>query len=99
MLIQSGVTENGKRVFRNVYRFMSTHGVPLEVILHRFKEKNCVVDWLDFWDAMSLEVDPAKVHLRMKMAIEECYGEAHMKQWNATFMQVLELREKKCTET
>lgn len=44
----SGKTTCGKTVVAGCHVFVGTYGVPLEVVLHVFKEKNLVVDWVDF---------------------------------------------------
>ena len=45
---QSGETTDGRPVYAKVFPLVGTHGVPLEVILHRFKDSGHIMDWPDY---------------------------------------------------
>lgn len=44
----SGVTVDGRIVVRHVAKYVSTHGIPLDVVLAFWHERGYAVDWLNF---------------------------------------------------
>lgn len=45
-----GTTTEGKVVVTGIYKFYSTHGIPLDVIFFSLQQRDMVPDWLDFFD-------------------------------------------------
>src|SRR5690349_18747274 len=75
LLNQSGETSEGHQVYRGVYAFYETHGLPLDVILTCFQEQQVVVDWLDFWDeGIKAGVKPRKLSIMIEQACGDVLG-------------------------
>lgn len=89
MLKQTAITPEGRRVMKNVYRFSGTHGLPLDFILQEFRQHNCVVDWLDYWEQACREMDPKAVHVRILTSLETAHGPAYAAAWNRAFLSAL----------
>lgn len=75
---QSGITEDGIPVYSGVFSLVGTHGLPLELILDRFKQEGRVVDWPDYV-AMALKDGhkPVTIKARILAAVGDVYGPAH----------------------
>jgi len=72
---QSGITIEGNTVFAGVFKFVGTHGLPLEVILHKFKENNHVVDWCDYiLMALKDGHNPKTIKSNIIAAVGDVYG-------------------------
>lgn len=69
MLTIAGQTDDGRLVFRGVYRFYETHGLPLEDIIYIIVTQNkALVDWIDFYeDAVKAGMKPHRVLNRLEM--------------------------------
>lgn len=92
ILSQSGKTDDGKPVFAGVGTLCFTRGVPLELVLHEFKTKGYVVDWLDYIQtAIKDGHNPRTIQARMEAALGDVMGKAYkeevMKRTVALFSQ------------
>ena len=88
----AGKTDEGKLVMSGVGTLCFTAGVPLELILHHFREHNLVVDWLDYIQtALKDGHKPNTIQSRMEAALGDVYGKAYttevMKRAKALFTQ------------
>lgn len=91
-LTLAGKTDDGKPVYAGVGMMCFTGGVPLELILHKFKEDGAVVDWLDYIKtALKDGHKPQTIQSRMEAALGDIYGKAYtaevMKRARALFSQ------------
>lgn len=91
-LTVSGKTEDGLLVMAGVGTMCFTGGVPLELILHSFKEKGLVVDWIDYIKtALKDGHKPQTIQSRMEAALGDIYGKTYtaeiMKRARALFSQ------------
>ena len=50
MLVQTGVTADGRAVFAGIFALYETHGVPLEDIMFGLLQRDALPDWLDLFD-------------------------------------------------
>lgn len=74
----AGKTEDGKLVMMGVGTLCFTAGVPLELILHHFKERNMVVDWVDYIQtALKDGHKPQTIMSRMEAALGDVYGKTY----------------------
>lgn len=72
---QSGVTPEGHKVISGVFSLVGTHGLPLELILEDFKEKNRVVDWIDYIrSALKDGGKISNIKARIIAAVGDVYG-------------------------
>jgi alanyl-tRNA synthetase len=73
--IQSGITEDNKLVFSNVYKFYETHGLPLDVIFNIFLDKGYLPDWIDFYkSALSAGMQHTRIISKLEEAICDSFG-------------------------
>lgn len=78
-LKQTGVTEDGKPVYSGLYKFYETYGLPLDIILGLFVEKNWVPDWMDFYtNALQAGMEHDRIISKLEEAISDSFG----KQWS-----------------
>lgn len=73
----SGLTTDNKLVLKGhgVYHYVTSKGVPLELLLQSMKENNLVLDWTEYLD-VALQ-NGAKLNntiLNIEFAIKEVYG-------------------------
>lgn len=74
----AGKTDEGKLVMSGVGVLCFTQGVPLELILHHFREHNLVVDWLDYIQtALKDGHKPQTIQSRMEAALGDVMGKAY----------------------
>ena len=70
-----GKTEDGKTVVSDVFRFVDTHGLPIDHLLHKLDEHNLVMDWLDFMYAAYKQGWAIKtIHSRCVGGVSDAYG-------------------------
>jgi alanyl-tRNA synthetase len=87
---QSAVTTEGQPVMAGVFPLVGTHGIPLEVILHRFKESGQVVDWPDYVaGALADGHKPRTVKARIAAAVGDIYGPDHREAVETRLEQLL----------
>lgn len=61
-----------------VFALRGTHGVPLELILQKFKETDCVVDWINYTDdAVKDGVKLSTVFSQIEAAVADVLGASH----------------------
>ncbi len=78
----SGITSDGKALIAGVFDFETTIGLPLEIILLTFKEKDKMVDWVDYYKAAVLfGMKHERIINRMQEANTAVYGAAWTVQW------------------
>lgn len=78
---QSGETTEGRPVYAEVFPLVGTHGIPLELILHQFKDNGIVMDWPDYVaGAMKDGHKPRTIKARILSAVGDVYGPEHRDQ-------------------
>lgn len=74
-LKQTGQTPEDKPVYSGVYRFFETNGLPLDVLLGLFKEKDWLPDWVDFYlTARKAGMDHDRILSKLEEAISDSFG-------------------------
>jgi hypothetical protein len=91
-LIQSAITPDGKPIYKGVYKFYETHGLPLDVILTVFQSKGWVPDWIDLYlSAMGAGMQHDRIISKLEADISDSYGkewcDAVILRLNQTFTQ------------
>lgn len=78
----SGTTEHTNYpVMSGVFTLVGTHGTPLEAVLDYFKERNMVVDWLDYVQfALKDGANIGTIKARISSSVGECYGPKYKKE-------------------
>ena len=46
----TGKTVDGHLVVRGIFQWVSTYGLPLEMVLDGLQKESLVADWLDFYE-------------------------------------------------
>lgn len=78
LLKQVAITIDGKIVLAGLYKFYETVGLPLDVILHCFQQKNVIPDWVDFYtSALAAGMEHDRIISKLEEAVSDAYG----KQW------------------
>ena len=76
-----GVTTEGLSVQANIFPLVGTHGVPLEYVLHHFKDNGMVMDWPDYIKgALKDGHKPRTIKARILAAVGDVYGPEYRKQ-------------------
>jgi alanyl-tRNA synthetase len=86
----SGITPEGRLVVSDAFKFVGTHGLPLDVLLHVLKQNDLVVDWIDFVD--DARADGWKyrtIRARVIAAVADVYGPAYLKEFDKVFSLVI----------
>jgi hypothetical protein len=87
---QSGFTTEEQPVMAGVFSLVGTHGVPLEVILHRFRDEGLVMDWADYVAvAITDGHKPRTIKARIGAAVGDVYGSAYREQVEARLERLL----------
>ena len=74
----AGKTTDGKPVMSDVGELCFTRGVPLEVVLTFFKEKDLIVDWTDYIKSALLDGhNPRTIRARIDSATADVYGKVY----------------------
>jgi len=61
---------------------MDTHGLPLEIILTIFEQRNLVPDWLGFIEsAKTSGWNPKGTRSKLETAILDVYGSEYLVEW------------------
>lgn len=77
-LKQIGTTPEGKKVYKGVYKFYETYGLPLDVIFTTFQRKGWVPDWIDFYiGAIAAGMEHDRIISKLEADISDSYG----KEW------------------
>ena len=75
---KSGNTTEGLSVMAGVGSLCFTHGIPLEMVLGYFKEKNLVVDWIDYISSALLDGHSVRnIRARIESAVSDIYGKMY----------------------
>lgn len=76
----SGKTPEDKMVMAGWEPSASPHGVPLEIVLGFFHDKDYVVDWLDYIQTALLDGhNPRTIRARIESATADIYGGEYSK--------------------
>lgn len=87
---QSGVTVDGKIVVSDTFKFVGTHGLPLDVLLHVLKDKGLVIDWLDFiQDARRDGWKDRTIRARILAAVADVFGPAYKNEFDKQFSKII----------
>lgn len=80
-MYQSGKTIDGNPVFAGVFRFIGTHGLPLEIVLSEFQKKGWVIEWTDYIsDALKDGANFKNIKARISVAVGDVYGTKYREQ-------------------
>jgi hypothetical protein len=64
------------------FRFIGTHGLPLELVLSFLKDHGQVIAWDDFVkDALKDCWKPRTIRARIAAAVGDVYGPEYVKEW------------------
>jgi hypothetical protein len=75
LLYQSGITTEGKRVVSGLYKLYETIGLPLDIILSVFHQKDWIPDWINFYcAALSAGMRHTRIISKLQEAISDVYG-------------------------
>jgi len=75
LLKQVAVTTDGKIVLSGLYKFYETVGLPLDVLLHCFQEKNVLPDWVDFYtSALAAGMGHERILSKLEEAVSDSFG-------------------------
>lgn len=75
LLVQSGITEDGKAVFAGAYSFFETEGLPLDVIFNCFEERGWVPDWIDSYHcAQKAGMKHDRILSKLEESISDSFG-------------------------
>jgi alanyl-tRNA synthetase len=78
---QSGQTIEGGIVYSDVFPLVGTYGIPLELILCRFKHTDCLMDWPDYIrHALKDGHNPKTIRARILSVVGDVYGAAYKEQ-------------------
>lgn len=70
-----GTTPEGLEVVTGVYRFVETHGVPLDVLLGNLKERNKVPYWPSFYqEARDAGMKHERILSKLDESLSDVYG-------------------------
>ncbi len=84
---QTGITFDGKPVLSGVFQFHETHGLPLNIILSIFQEKNWMPDWIDFYNSAT---KAGMKHKRILSKLSEAIVDSFGKEWEKAIISRLE---------
>jgi len=71
----AGKTTDGKDVTSGNFSLVGSHGLPLELVLMFMKEKELVIDWLDYINgALKDGANIETVKARISSAVADVYG-------------------------
>jgi hypothetical protein len=77
-LKQVGTTPEGKKVYKGLYKFYETYGLPLDVILTVFQSKDWVPDWIDFYiGAIAAGMEHDRIISKLEADISDSFGKIH----------------------
>ena len=70
-----GKTSNGKLVLQGCFVFVSTKGLPLDILFLTLQNRKYVIDWIDFCDAaISDGWNIATLFSKLNVALFDVYG-------------------------
>lgn len=77
-----GKTSDGKNVVAGIFPVVNSEGLALDIILEICKEKNFVIDWIDFiQDSIQTGWNINNTISKIKAALEMIYDEKLTKEW------------------
>src|SRR5229473_1571502 len=80
ILNEAGITTEGKLVYKGVYRFFETNGVPLDVLFECIDKKDGVVSWVDFYkEAKYAGMEHDRILSKLEEAICDIWGKDFFK--------------------
>lgn len=72
---QSGITVDNIPTFKSMFKYVGTHGIPLEIVLMFMQKHNMVMDWMEYIkDALKDGHKPRTIRARIISAVGEIYG-------------------------
>lgn len=81
-LHQTGITETGVQIVAGCFRLVDEQGLPLEEVVILLRDRNYMMDWLDFYDrAIEHGWRRDRVILRMVSAVGDAYGPEFQAEW------------------
>lgn len=79
-------TPEGILVVSGVFPLISTHGVPLDLVLEKLKESGMMPDWVDFYrDAILDGWKPSGIRHKLSEAVGDVYGPEFREAWEIKF--------------
>lgn len=86
----TGKTSDGKIVVGGWFYYLTTHGVPLDIIISKIEDKNGIPDWLDFYFIAIREGwHPDRTIGRLRNVIADVYGPDFAEKWLEKFKKCL----------
>ena len=78
----TGKTTDQKDVYGDVFLYVGTHGIPLEIVLGFIKNKQGVVDWLEYIQSSLNDGHKIRtIKAKILSAIGEVYGNSYKKEF------------------
>lgn len=72
-----GTTTEGLIVVSGVYRYVETHGVPLDVVFSSLQERKMVPCWMSFYkEALAAGMEHGRVLSKLEDPLSDVYGPA-----------------------
>lgn len=79
---QTSITTDGKPLIGDVFKMSGTYGLPLELTLDYLKERDMVVDWVDYIRAALADGhNLSTIKSRILPAVGDVYGGEYAKQF------------------
>lgn len=85
-LKQTGETIDGVMALSNVFKLYDTNGVPLELIVEKFKNEGVLVAWDIFYeDALKAGWKKSNIEAKMLAAINDNYDKIYLEEFKKSF--------------
>lgn len=86
----TGMTVDDKIVVSDTFKFVGTHGLPLDVLLHVLKDKGLVIDWLDFiQDARRDGWKDRTIRARILAAVADVFGPSYRNEFDKQLSKII----------
>jgi hypothetical protein len=77
LLERIGSTVDGKALYKGVYRFYETEGLPLDILFDLLDQKNSMVSWLHFYEEAILNgMKHDRIISKLEESICDVWGKA-----------------------
>lgn len=94
-LYNAGKTEGDKVVIGGWFYMVTTHGIPMDVVVDQLNQLGYMPDWLDFYfTAISEGWNPKRTIGRLTLVVADVYGQDFQEKWLERFnLKLKELEE------
>ena len=87
-----GKTTDGKIVLKNAFVYMSTVGLPMDILLIELDKRNFIIDWIDFCKCALLDGWKRKtIYNKIKTGSEEAYTKEYSDELLSRINTILDL--------